>query len=324
MGLGGDVCNWMEETGFQGSFMDAWEAYGNGDDCSHVPKDSHSESESETELETEPDEIIILKDSVPFVAGEVYTVAGACAFPFKVRMLRTTCELGAGNEAWVTGRSENGRWFLLEDGRKLPSEPHLADLIWTKIQEPPTHWELLEGLFEGAPSRVAKSQHGDVWLEHDGLPFQFCILRTTNALCAGDVLWVKGTSKDGTWLLLENGCQVPSEPHFAKRLYTEIKAMDMQQEDKLSLLMAIAECGSTKIWRDQLRDDVASRPAAPRMARGRHAAGVRGMFCCQCGVTKAADAFSSTQRKRANALRRCKACIQASEGGPMGLSQTAS
>lgn len=301
MGLGGEVLDWMDRTGFQGSFMDAWEAYGNGDD-------HHSSHDSQSDSETEPNEIIILRDSGPFAAGEVYFVAGESLghdLPFKVRMRRGVCGLDA-DETWVTGLSEDGRWFLLENGRRFPSDPGLADLVWKKIQEHSTHCELE---LRGVPNRVAKSQHGDVWLEHDGLPFQVRILRTAYGLRAGDALWVTGISKCDSWLLLENGRQVPYHQHQADPSWTEIKATDMQQEDKRSLLVAIASCGSTQVWRDQFRDTAALRRAAPpRMTRVRGGAGARGMPCCQCGVTKAADAFSSTQRKLARALRRCKAC----------------
>lgn len=313
--------------------MDAWEAYGNGDD---MPEPFDSESDSEAESETEPDEVIILKDSGPFVAGAVYFVAGESSaqdLPFQVRMLRNMCGLSAGDVPWVTGTSEDGRWLLLENGRKLPSDPHLADGCWTKTQQKSMHWELEDPDDPvGALShRVGKSQHGDVWLEHDGLPFQVRMLRSTCGLRAGDVPWVTGTSHDAKWLLLDNGRRVPYGGHLADRHWTEIKVMDMQHEDKWWLLAAISRCGSTKIWRDQLRERATARASAhgqaagstsghgqaaaaaaavhPRMARARHVAAARGMSCCQCGVTKADDAFSATQRRRANALRRCSACI---------------
>mmetsp|Transcript_109332 Transcript_109332/g.178487 ORF Transcript_109332/g.178487 Transcript_109332/m.178487 type:complete len:181 (-) Transcript_109332:341-883(-) len=104
------------------------------------------------------------------------------------------------------------------------------------LEKPSDRWDSLHDL------RVAKSEHGDVWVEHDDLPFQVRMLKTKYGLYAGDIHWVKGETCDGD-LLLENARRLPQ---FATNLWEEVKVVDMQNNIKLSLLAAIKASGSTK------------------------------------------------------------------------------
>lgn len=170
---------------------------------------------------------------------------------------------------------------------------------------------------------LPKSSHTDIWLEHDGLPFQVRVLKTRDGFNAGQVQWVVGETWNGQGLLLDNG-RITSGFHAA---WEELGVMDMCHTDKVALLADIQAAGSTLIWRRAFAD-------AQAVARGRSGSSsdrrsgvadcrtfqmhqtrtsMRGssihIFCSQCGVAKPAEAFSKTQHKRAVAWRRCTACV---------------
>mmetsp|Transcript_54318 Transcript_54318/g.99853 ORF Transcript_54318/g.99853 Transcript_54318/m.99853 type:complete len:367 (-) Transcript_54318:238-1338(-) len=342
MGLGSDVVCWMQETGFQGSFMDAWEAYGNGDDV-HVSFrsefgfeiESESETHSESEIEFKSDgftqhsgfltrggDLLVATMTVPEAlrrAMELQHCKGLCFrgpvgdHPVEVFFKSKWDVRYASEQVWTFFRKVHPFWptniiivrnlNLLMAGQVYAvagESPVWQHSMHWDLEKPSDRWDSLHDL------RVAKSEHGDVWVEHDDLPFQVRMLKTKYGLYAGDIHWVKGETRDGD-LLLENARRLPQ---FATNLWEEVKVVDMQNNIKLSLLAAIKASGSTKAWRangDWWRGAATSsfRPVAITTAMARSVSGSQ-VRCSQCGITKAANAFSGNQRKRAVARRRCK------------------
>lgn len=166
----------------------------------------------------------------------------------------------------------------------------------------------------GATTQIPKSEHGDVWVEHDGLPFQVLILKNSYGLKVGSVHWVTGRTSDRSsyYLLLEHGLRVPENAGVSQ----EVKVVDFPMATKSSLLSDIASAGSTKAWRmpfavaSSKTTSSSSNSASLRwrsVPRGRHEGSQ--ILCSQCGLMQGSHNFSGNQRKRAVAMRRCKACV---------------
>lgn len=343
MGLGGDVLCWMEETGFQGSFMDAWEAYGNGDDIRvRSPLESESESESGIEPRSEDDDFtqhngFLTRGGDLLVATMTETEAVRKATELvhcKGFCFRRSPDGSAGpvevffKSKWDLKYDSQQKWtsfrkvhfFQPTEVIILKSSGRLsAGEIYFVTGETPEwrhsmHWEIQETSYGPDSSQcIAKRDCGSLWVEHDELPFQVRMLRTKYGLNAGEVRWVQGETRDGECLLLEGSYEVP---RFVANVWEEVRAVDMQNERKLSLLSAIEVAGSTKAWRAIYKgSDSASTSAGPVQqamplgwATGR-SVNCAHVHCSQCGLNKAADAFSRNQRRYPRSLRRCKVCV---------------
>lgn len=335
--------------------MDAWEAYGNGDDvCAPPTTDSESEFESEDSGHSgrgpqhqerawrgfskhqgrlmRGSDLLVATMTVTDAmkkAKELLHCVGFCfrgvvgddpvevffkckwdfwgssrldwtSFrkdrPFKpddIVLLKDWQGLAAGQEGYVLGETSCGMYWMVS----------FSDATIGSLDLP-------------------KSSHADIWLEHDGLPFQVRMLKTRDGFNAGQAQWVVG-AWNVQGLLLDNGRTTSG----SRAALEEVGVMDMCHADKVALLADIKAAGSTLLWRRAFAD-------AQVVARGRsasssdrrsgvpdrqtsqthqtrtstHGSSIR-MFCSQCAVAKPAEAFSKTQRKRAVAFRRCTACV---------------
>ncbi len=54
--------------------------------------------------------------------------------PFQVRMLKTKYGCHAESLLWVTGKSCNHEWLLVENGHQIPSNPYIAHQAWEEIK----------------------------------------------------------------------------------------------------------------------------------------------------------------------------------------------
>ncbi len=259
MGLGSDVACWAEESGFRGSFMDAWEAYGNGDDV-HSRDEIYTGSDSDDMpfakykgfISRGADLLVatMTLDEAFDTATELEQCKGFCfrgdadAGPVEV-FFKSKWELIHRPMHWTAFRKESLPWepyegvfILKDDGIFRAGQVHIfAD---ESLDE--KSWLLKGG------SRVQKFEHGQLWVAHDGLPLRVQILENKFGCTAGQILRVKGDSKGGASLLLENGGQLPVTSDGWKA----VNESDLEVPGVSSLIADVARAGSVADWRDHM------------------------------------------------------------------------
>lgn len=342
--------------------MDAWEAYGCGDDLvSEFDFDSDVDSDFDgipcsrrvrqqdlkgfTEHSgfiTKGGDLLVETLTVKEAMQKAKGLLHCRGFSFRGPLTNSPVEVFFKCK-WTIQRSTPGAWTSFRN--ENPFEPDevliiknwdrfVAGQVWFIVGDGPSfanphsqHWELgslvgSDGEYSGsnrfgATTQLPKSEHGDVWVEHDGLPFQVLILKNKYGLKAGSVHWVTGRTSDrrtsaSNYLLLEYGLRVPENARESQ----EVKMVDFPMATKSSLLSSIASAGSTKAWRMAFAaagSRIASSSANSVSLRGRSVPRGRHdgsqIVCSQCGLMQGSDNFSGNQRKRAAAMRRCKACV---------------
>lgn len=336
--------------------MDACEAYGNGDDvCAPATTDSESESESEDSGHNgcgsqhqerawrgfskhqgnlmRGSDLLVATITVMDAMKKAQELLHCVGFCFRGEVGDDPVEVffkckwdfwGSSRPDWTCFRKDRpfkpDDIVLLKDWQGLAAGQDGYVLGETSCG---MYWMVAFSDATIGSRDLPKSSHAEIWLEHDGLPFQVRMFKTRDGFNACQAQWVVGETGNGQGLLLDNG-RTTSGSHAA---WEEVGVMDMCHADKVAWLADIKAAGSTLLWRRALAD-------AQVVARGRsasssdrrsgvpdrgtfqthqtrtstHGGNIR-MFCSQCAVAKPAEAFSKTQRKRAVAFRRCTACV---------------